>query len=278
VRLTPSLLLSLFSLLVQGQSSTSPFYPIIPYSPTSNLVSIRLAERTIPVREDRYGASTGWVFVHLHGLEQSSLEAAQEILPYSGGQLIQIENGEKRNLTVQHRKRKWSIDPNRIFERSGIKMNLSELNRHQAPEPVINEIEAFGKQLLRLLPDSIRCIVALHNNFDEGFGIREYLPGGKRSNDARRVFANPEEDPDDIVLTTDSLIYEHMAEACFNVIWQDSARVKKDGSLSVYAAQQQLRYVNIETEHGKKEHYRRMLQHLMLYLMREKEAIFSKPE
>ena len=276
MRLIPSLLFFLFPLVLLGQSSTSLVNPIVPFTPTSSLVSFRLAERTIPVREDCYGDVRDFVFVHLHGLERSSLEAALEVLPFSGGRLIKIENTDLRNLTVQYRKRKWAIDPNRIFDRSGIKMNLREINRHPAPEPVINEIEQFGKQLLSLLPDSISCIIALHNNFDGGFGINEYLPGGKRSKDARRVFANPEEDPDDIVLTTDSLLYEHMAEACYNVIWQDAEQVKKDGSLSVYAAQKQLRYVNIETEHDKKDHYQRMLQHLMIYLIREKETIRSK--
>lgn len=276
MRLVPSLLFFLFPLVLLGQSSTSSFYPFTPYAPTSNLVSFRLGEGTISIREDRYGELNDLVFVHLHGLERSSLEAAQELLPLIGGRLIKIENKDQRNLTVRYRKRKWSIDPNRIFDRSGVQMNLREINRHHAPEPVVNQIERFGKQLISLLPDSISCIIALHNNFDGGFGINEYLPGGKRVKDARRVFVNPEEDPDDIVLTTDSLLYEHMAEACYNVIWQDAEQVKKDGSLSVYAAQKQLRYVNIETEHDKKDHYQRMLQHLMIYLIREKVAIRSE--
>jgi len=272
VRSFTTLLTLFFHFITLGQNSIQPPLILPPFVPQGRTLGFTLADRTISVSELTYGGTREWVFVHLHGSEPTSLQAAQEILPYTGGHLIKLENRSSRNLVVQLQKRKWQIDPNRVYSDTGIRMNLRELNKHKAPEQAVQLIKDFGVQLTSLLPDTAGCIIALHNNSEENFTIRDYLPGGKRSKDARQVFVDAQQDPDDIVLTTDSLIYAHMAEACYNTIWQDSAQVKRDGSLSVYAALRGKRYINIETQHGRKEQYLRMLQHLMLFLMREKEA------
>ncbi|MFM7671080.1 MAG: hypothetical protein ACKO6Q_00620 [Bacteroidota bacterium] len=271
MRSITTLLALLFHLLLQGQNSSQPPLLLPPFIPDTRTVGFTLADQSISVKESTYGGTKQWTFVHLHGSEPTSLQAAEEILPYAGGHLIKLENRSNRNLVLPLQKRKWKIDPNRIYSDTGIRMNLRELNKNKAPEQAVELIRSFGEQLSSLIPDTTACIIALHNNSEENFTIRDYLPGGKRSRDARQVFVDAQQDPDDIVLTTDSLIYAHMAEACFNTIWQDSAKVKRDGSLSVYAALRGRRYVNIETQHGRKEQYLRMLQHLLLFLMREKE-------
>ncbi len=267
-------ILILISSTSWGQSNTSITRALTPLAAETRSLTYLLAERPVTVREENYGATKDWVFVHLHGSEQTSLKAAQKVLPYTGGHLIKIENRTERNLPVILNNNKWQIDPNRIFSDTGIIMNLKELNKHKASPGVVNKINQFGEQVASLLPENSNCIIALHNNTDKHFSIKDYLPGGKRVRDAKKVFFNEEEDPDDIVLTTDSLIYEHMANACYNTILQDAVNVKKDGSLSVYAALRGKRYVNIETEHGREAQYVKMLEHLMLFLIREKESAY----
>lgn len=259
-----------------GQNSTDLPSPLLPFSPTVSTRTLKAAGRTVTVQVESYGDARSWVFVHLHGTEPTSVQAAKEILPLTGGYLIGLENGKNRNLKFEWQGRNWLIDPNRLYSDTGIRMNLKELNKYRFSETLVEQIKLLGEQITSLIPDTANCIVALHNNSDGHFSISDYLPGGKRQKDARRVFSDPHQDPDDIVLTSDSLLYEHMAAACFNTIWQDSAQVKRDGSLSVYAALRGRRYVNIETEHGRQEQYARMLQHLMLYLVREREILLAR--
>lgn len=255
-----------------GQTSFTA--PLIIYTPEAITRSLPLTNKKTTLERVRYGENRSWIFVHLHGTEPTSLDVAQETLPQTGGYLIRLQNGPHRNLEVAWGKRKWWIDPNRIYSDTGIRQNLQELNRGKFSEALVTKIKQMGELVTSLFPDTVSCLIALHNNTDGHFSIHDYMPGGKRSRDARRVFVNPEQDPDDLALTTDSLLYAHMAEACFNIIWQDSANVKRDGSLSVYAALRGKRYINIETQHGKDEQYRRMLQHLMLFLVREREPLF----
>jgi len=277
MRIFSTLLAFLLQLSLAGQTSIALSDPIVAFSPHVTTRTLSLSDQSVTIREEQYGDAKSWVFVHLHGTEWTSREAAQEILPLTGGYLIGLENGRNRNLLVTWQQRKWKLDPNRIFSDTGIRMNLRELNKYRFTESLVEKIKAFGEQFASLLPETANCIIALHNNSDGNFSIHDYLPGGKRATDARQVFSDPQQDPDDIVITTDSLLYTHMASACYNTVWQDSAQVKRDGSLSVYAALRGKRYVNIETEHGRKEQYVRMLQHLMLYLVRERETLQSAP-
>jgi hypothetical protein len=109
----------------------------------------------------------------------------------------------------------------------------------------------------------------LHNNTDEGYSVTTYLSGNERQDDAKAVYQAPAEDVDDIVFTTDSLVYKKMADQGYNSIWQDNMHARKDGSLSVYFGEKKKCYVNIETEHGKFEKYTEMLSTLLSILSKE---------
>ncbi len=237
------------------------------YIPTETIVIYELADTKIPIRVSQYGNRRDIVYVNLHDNEATSVQAARALLEQQGGTLIRIENGNERMIRFRFRGKKFIVDPNRIFSREGIERSLNE-NRCYAPWVVV-EIEKFGQRILDMIPEKISCIVALHNNTEGNYSIKNYLPGGDRISDVRAVQFQLSNDRDDIALTTDEGIYRAMAAAGFNTIWQDNGAVKKDGSLSVYCGLRGLRYINIETEHGRVESYILMLDKLFKYLERD---------
>ena len=83
---------------------------------------------------------------------------------------------------------------------------------------------------------------------------------------------------DDIVLTTDSVLYKKMADRGYNSIWQDNERAKKDGSLSVFYGENNKRYVNIETQHGRLSQYIEMFSKLLDILNDEVKGSQNSPD
>ena len=137
----------------------------------------------------------------------------------------------------------------------------------------MDEVEKFAQRILQLIPDSSSCIIALHNNTEEAYSVRTYLPGSSRELDAKAVYADSLQDVDDIAFTTDSLLFQKMAENGYNSIWQDNKKAKRDGSLSIYCGERSRRYINIETQHGKVQQYIEMLGKLLAILAKENEEI-----
>jgi hypothetical protein len=215
-----------------------------------------------------YGESTEIVCINLHDNEGTSVQAAGLVLENKGGLLIRIDNYRQRIIRFKLRGQTFAFDPNRMFSRAGIEQTLRE-NRHFS-KFAVDEIEKFAGRMIELIPDSNSCIIALHNNTNDAFCINSYLPGEIREQDAKAVNVEHLEDVDDLALTTDSLLYCKMVESKYNMIWQDNQLAKKDGSLSVYCGEKNLRYINIETQHGKVVKYAEMLERLFDILTGEK--------
>jgi hypothetical protein len=113
----------------------------------------------------------------------------------------------------------------------------------------------------------------LHNKTDGDFSVGSYIAGNKRSTEAKAVYADPAQDPDDLFLTTDAFLYNQLAEKKYNVILQDNRNAKKDGSLSVYCGEKGIRYLNCETEHGRTAQYLEMLMAASSFLERINDAV-----
>lgn len=239
------------------------------FIPTEKKITCKIGDNTVTVKVFQYGISTDKVFINLHDNESTSVIAAKTILEKTGGTLIKIENRKQRVIRFKVKGISYGIDPNRIYSTEGIGQTLND-NRKYSKTAAI-ETEKFAAQLLEIIGDTVSCVIALHNNYDGAFSVNSYLPGGERQVDARAVYADSLQDADDIVFTTDSLLYQKMANAGFNSIWQDNEKAKKDGSLSVYCGERNIRYINIETQHGKDEQYKIMLKKLLLILNEEKE-------
>lgn len=244
--------------------------------PSEKVIFYKLGSRTIPIRVIQYGDIKDIVCINLHDNENTSVEAAQSILAVKGGTLLKIENNQQKIVRFRLRGYWYSFDPNGIFSIMGIWKTLKA--NGNASDQAVDEIEKFSKRLLALIPGKSSCIIALHNNINEGFSIKSYLAGNERQFDARAVYTNNDQDIDDMAITTDSLLYSKMAGYGFNSIWQDNENAKKDGSLSIYFGEKNQRYINIETQHGKREQYIEMLEKLWIILREENIKTFQKEE
>lgn len=272
-----SLFFSLFTLFANAQAGDNiPVVSETKYTPYRSSIAFKVGTRTIPVTILQYGQPNGIVCINVHDNETASVEGAKAVLELTGGTLIKIENNKQRVVKFRLNGVTYGFDPNRIYSRIGIGQTLRDNRKYS--KAAMEEIEKFAQSVLSLIPDTASCVVALHNNTDEAFSIRSYLVGGNRQRDARAVYANPLEDIDDIILTTDSLLYQQMADAGYNSIWQDNERAKRDGSLSIYYGERSRRYINIETQHGKVEQYRVMFEKLLLILTNETKKSPEKTE
>jgi hypothetical protein len=243
------------------------------FIPVEKTIFYKLGDRSLPIKVIQYGDVKDIVCINLHDNEESSLQAAMAVLESNGGTLIKIENSNQRVIRFRLKRISYSFDPNRMFSKIGIEQTLRDNRR--TSKAAIDEIEKFAQRLLLLFPDSTSCIVALHNNTEGAFSIKSYLPGGNRQSDAQAVYADNLQDIDDIILTTDSLLYQKMADNKYNSIWQDNKKAKKDGSLSIFCGERDLRYINIETQHGKVNQYMKMLEKL-LEILAEENKIMSE--
>jgi hypothetical protein len=241
------------------------------FTPTEKTILHKLGDKNISLKVTQYSQLVSTCCINLHDDELTAVKAARAVLEQKGGILIKIENNAQRNISFPFKGVVYTFDPNRIFSRTGINATL-KANGKKNPLAVI-EVEKFATQILQLIPDSISCIVALHNNTNGDFSVKTYQPGGKRQHDAKQVYADSWQDIDDIALTTDEILFNKMSTLGYNSILQDNEKVNKDGSLSVYYGELNKRYINIETQHGKTAQYGEMLSKLLFFLQEEK-----KPE
>jgi hypothetical protein len=244
------------------------------FTATEKIIAHKLGDKTISFKVIQYGEIVNTCCVNVHDDEVTSVRAARSLLEQQGGILIKIENQAQRNVNFPFKGVMYSFDPNRIFSRTGIGLTL-RVSKGKINPLAITEVEKFATHLLELIPDSVSCLIALHNNTNGDFSVKTYQPGGKRQTDAKQVYADSWQDIDDIALTTDETIYTKMAAFGYNSILQDNENVYKDGSLSVYYGERNRRYINIETQHGKTAQYGEMLSKLLYILDEEKRSVAS---
>jgi hypothetical protein len=218
-------------------------------------------------------------FFSPHHNEQLAPEAAREAIGKYGGRLIEVvsldERGEPaRRLRFTLSGKSYSVDPNRVFTESGRKCG--------APPEAAAAVKRFAEGLLeiifapggRRLRDGESFVVAVHNNTDsdekrgaekaadltagsffKGGTTAAPAPGAYRESAAGAYLSNREADEDNFALVTTAQLLGGFAERGFNVVLQKPAAELQgggcevdDGSLSVYAALQNIPYVNLEAD------------------------------
>lgn len=250
--------LLLFMPFILNAQDSAAFIPsnVPPYIPVTKTWFYQLGDRNIPVQVMQFGPATGIVCINLHDNESTSVSAATSVLEETGGTLIKIENNNERLIRFRLKGHNYVFDPNRMFSKKGIAASLKKTGRSKT-EAVL-AIDRFAKQVLNMIPES-DWLIALHNNTDGNYSVNSYLPGHEYDVDALDVIKQEDQDEDDIIFTTDSTLFKKAGELGFNSILQDNINANQDGSLSVFYGNMGRRYVNIETETGKEELYRKML-------------------
>ena len=215
--------------------------------------------------------STRWLLCNLHDDENTSVEAALQLLPAHPVRLVELRHSGEREMAFPVDGQQYRCDPNRIFTAVGVRATLEKLSHWS--EAADHEVARLGRQLIELYQlDKLDAVVALHNNSDARYAASSYLPGSEYADDAAAVHIVPGSDPDDFFFVTTRPFYSALAKQGFNVVLQDNQQVTDDGSLSVYCGQQGVPYVNVEAQHGHLAEQVRMLESLLAVLASMKRA------
>lgn len=205
-------------------------------------------------------------FVHVHEDESTAIQAAIEWIDSARtGCFVTLKHGMGRNIGFTSKGTTYKFDPNRMFTPEGRIATLKRMGNYS--DDAFAEVSKLADLFTGRFIDNNRLIVALHNNTnDGGLTIKSYEKGGAYADDAEKVHVGKKQDSDDFFYTTSSRAYEFFKKRGFNVLLQNNARVTDDGSLSVYAGIKGIDYINIETEHGKKDQQKWMLTAVAEYI------------
>jgi len=198
-------------------------------------------------------------YFNMHENEQTSVDAAKQLMNQTGGRLLELHHGGERLITFEFQGKKYKFDPNRIFTPSGVEQTLKKYNTGTIPVEVQIEIHKFAENLLRdFNVGSEKLVIALHNNTEGDYSIDSYKSGGSESTATQDIYWDPSKDSDNFFYVTSHDDFNELKNLHYNVVLQ-SKHVPDDGSLSVYAGMHNIRYINPEAQEGKKGEQVKML-------------------
>lgn len=205
------------------------------------------------------------VYITIHDDEKTSESAMRNLIhqPKFLGRWVDIQNNNSRMIILKNGRKKCQVDPNRIFTAEGRTRHLKDRRCYSIR--MAQYIKQFAAELIKILKEPI-VIIAVHNNSDspnsKNFSIKSYLEGGRYQSLGEEVYWNPSIDDDDFFLTTGEKFFKYFKEKKWSTVLQKKSvrRLEDDGSLSIYCAQNQIPYINIEVEHGHKPEQIKMLE------------------
>lgn len=234
------------------------------------------------------------VFVHVHENETTSLAAGLYMLEQMGGKLITIEHSitpeKNRYITFNHKKKRYRIDPNRIFTGdSSVLLNNLEMVKGRGNIPA--EVSLIVQHLASCIWDKVKdhnIIIALHNNKNEpasckrkwlfwtkyepeSYSILSYARTFGNSSDSNLscsdIYLNPLYNNSDFFIVTQRQDFDMLLQVRCPVVLQNLNPVD-DGSMSVFAAMNDIRYINSEAKHGNAQEQETLLNILLSTIYR----------
>jgi hypothetical protein len=192
-------------------------------------------------------------YLWIHGDEVTAREVLSRWMENGANGRAFFIHSDQRNVSVEG----GSIDPNRMWSRSGAEASLRSLNPEWSGDKirdVLNKLDEGREGVLRrILPSSGQVLIVLHNN-GPAYSVKD------ETGISDAVAMQAPESPDEFMLCTSRVDFELLAGGPFNVVLQHKAPPSDDGSLSRLCAARNVRYVNIEAAHGNAEGQRRMLE------------------
>lgn len=208
----------------------------------------------------KYSYNTpGINFLAIHDNEDTGVKAAFQYIRKNGGSIVDSQYGGQRNFKFINAEETFQTDPNSIYTPAGIKIGLKKFGHWD--DNVVELLEKTSKTIIKTYSPAAKpdYIFTLHNNADGGFGISSYLKGYDLGSTADSVHINFQMDYDDLVLVTELPLYNLLKKENINVVLQ-SQNALDDGSLSIYAMQQKIPYINVEVQHGHVEEHLRLIE------------------
>lgn len=193
--------------------------------------------------------------LRIHGDEETARQAVELLVNTHEAEAWIVDSSTR---TVQFSGLR--LDPNRMFSREGAARNLRRLNSSASPEAIdaaLDRLDSCRPALLRAAaPPAGGLWIAAHNN-GPGYSMETEAP-------ISRMIHRPEpEIPRDFFLFTNEKDFEIAARGPYNAVLQDRPGGEDDGSLSRWCAARAVRYVNVETAHGRLDRQLEMLRWLV---------------
>ncbi len=197
--------------------------------------------------------TSGINFINVHQNEVTSKEAGGRIIQQFGGRMLYITHGDgtPRNVEFYLNGERYEFDPNRIFDNVGAEASLKEFGNFS--EGALKAVRNFAEKILDFLLPSQDHVIALHNNYNSpSYSFKSYF-SPPLSRDVLKIYPEvcPESGTGEFFYMTVEDWFEALKQKrVFNIILQNNKAVEDDGSLSVYAGENNIRYSNVEAEHG----------------------------
>lgn len=216
---------------------------------------LHLPKRKVEVKIHSNGS--GPVFFNMHDDENTSTLAMLQVLADSGGSYIELVHTGARNISFKKGKKTYIFDPNRIYTDEGIKATLEKNGKYD--DKALKEVRKFAQDLIEIvLKESPNYIFTLHNNTPDNLTVYSFDKGREYENDAAYIYADTSKDHDDFILVTQRVMFDFYTASNQNTVLQNQ-NPTNDGSLSVWAALNNVPYLNIEAEHGHVEQQKEMI-------------------
>jgi len=231
--------------LAKNQASTCPTPPSYTFASTWQVTSYMLGETEVNITvESRTGPLANINFLNVHENENTSVVAVRTMQYYYGGSLTRIQHGGERYVKFMLDEVEYKFDPNRIFTPNGIEATLTLNGPYSSA--AATAVAGFAAELLQVFQfDAQPLVFCLHNN-GPGYSAADYLPNATFASDAAAVYITPWYSPHDFFFVTTQALYNTVVGMEFNCVLQNPLTATDDGSLSYYAFQQNIPYVNIE--------------------------------
>ena len=171
-----------------------------------------------------------------------------------------MKHSNTRNITFNLDGVEYEFDPNRIFSEAGITASLERFS--SVSDEAIAAVTLFADELLQQIkPAELNILVTLHNNERrDNYSIERFTADGDYANEALKISIIDDIDPNDFYFVTESNLFIQLSQNNQNVVLQDNEHMTDDGSLSVWSAQHQIPYANIEVQEGHRRVQARMIQ------------------
>ena len=197
-----------------------------------------------------FGSDSADVLLYnMHDNENTSALAGRVISKKYKGEYFELIHNGKRNISFLHGEDSIHIDPNRIYTDTGVWIQLT---KNKITDTLAYQLVASWRDTLLTLLDikDRSLVIALHNNTEDHYSFKSYLPDQEYENEAHAFYKGCTSDYDDFFFVTNHKILQALIVGQYNVVMQSTDTVTDDGSLSVYCAQLGIPYINVEAQHG----------------------------
>lgn len=202
--------------------------------------SIPIGEHSINVNVADTG--TDITFIRLHEDEMPAGAVGVQMNREVPSRFIDLSQRRDRNIRFELSGTRYTFDPNSIFTAGVAPITYGAQLSPAATQATTGLAQTITGLLLPGAP-----MIALHNN--RGTLLASYAHGPFKKF-THAVYVNRAMAASTFAVVPTRSLFEAVKKRGINVVWEDRAGMKDDGSLLAYAQRNNIPYINIETALG----------------------------